>query len=153
MTQEIHFYEKNFDQISAKELYQILRLRSAVFVVEQDCVYQDIDNKDEYAFHIIGKIGHEIVAYARCFPPEFYFEDAAIGRVLVTDSFRGFGYAHQLIDTAISAIYKKFQTSTIKISAQQHLEKFYQSHGFKTVGEGYLEDGIPHITMVRKSNL
>jgi len=153
MTREIQFYERDFDQIPAKELYQILRLRSAIFVVEQDCVYQDIDNKDEQAFHIIGKIGHEIVAYARCFPPEFYFEDAVIGRVLISDSYRGFGYAHQLIDAAISAIHKRFQTNTIKISAQEHLEKFYQSHGFIAEGDGYLEDGIPHIAMVRKASL
>ena len=140
---------KTFNELSLNELYQILQLRSEVFVVEQDCVYQDIDGKDDKALHIIGDINGEIVAYTRCFDKGFYFEEAAIGRVVVKQEQRKYGYGHQIMKASIEAIKDHFGTEKIKLSAQQYLIKFYESHGFTSLGEGYLEDGIPHIAMVK----
>ena len=138
---------KTFNELSTSELYHILQLRSEVFVVEQDCVYQDIDGKDDKALHIIGKENEEVVAYTRCFDKGYYFEEASIGRVVVKEDQRKYGYGHQIMTASIQAIKERFSTDHIKLSAQQYLVKFYESHGFKTEGEGYLEDGIPHIAM------
>tara|TARA_B100002003_G_C14017565_1_gene490807 strand:- start:421 stop:858 length:438 start_codon:yes stop_codon:yes gene_type:complete len=140
---------KKFNELSLSELYQILQLRSEVFVVEQNCVYQDIDGKDDKALHIIGEVNGEIVAYTRCFDKGFYFEESAIGRVVVKDNQRKYGYGHQIMKASIKAIKDHFGTENIKLSAQQYLIKFYESHGFTSIGEGYLEDGIPHIAMVK----
>lgn len=145
MTVEI----KRFDELTTKELYEILQLRSEVFVVEQDCVYQDIDGKDEQALHIIGALKGKIVAYSRCFPPGVYFEEPAIGRVVVRKSERKKAYGHQILITSIDAIKRSFGNGRIRLSAQTYLIQFYESHGFQQVGEGYLEDGIPHIAMLR----
>lgn len=139
---------KKFEDLSIYELYDILQLRSEVFVVEQDCVYQDIDGKDANALHIIGKKDGKIIAYTRCFAPGYYFDEAAIGRVVVAKDQRSFKYGHDIMDASKKAIKKYYHTENIKLSAQQYLIKFYQSHGFQPVGEGYLEDGIPHIAMV-----
>lgn len=140
---------KKFHQLSLSELYEILRLRSEVFVVEQDCVYQDLDGKDEKALHIFGVKNDNIVVYSRCFGPSIYFEEAAIGRILVAGNERKFGYGHEILKASIDAIEKNYGSKTIKLSAQQYLIGFYEAHGFKTIGDGYLEDGIPHIAMVR----
>lgn len=139
---------KKFEELSIHELYDILQLRSEVFVVEQDCVYQDIDGKDEKALHIIGEKDGKIIAYTRCFPSGYYFDEAAIGRVVVAKNQRRFSYGHDIMEASKKAIKKYYHTEKIKLSAQQYLIKFYQSHGFQPVGEGYLEDGIPHIAMV-----
>ncbi|WP_281991641.1 GNAT family N-acetyltransferase [Aquimarina aggregata] len=146
----INFRVKRFEEIEALELYKILRLRAEVFVVEQDCVYQDIDNKDQKALHVIGYKNDQIVAYTRLFKGGDYFENASIGRVVVSQKERQFGYGHDLIRVSIEAIEKHFKTTEIKISAQTYLKKFYESHGFSQIGEEYLEDGIPHIAMVRR---
>ncbi len=140
---------KNFDTLSKKELYEILQLRSEVFVVEQDCVYQDIDGKDERALHILGWEDDILVAYSRCFQAGDYFDEAAIGRILVRENYRKLGYGHRITQASIDAIKTYFEADTIKISAQIYLVIFYESHGFKTTGDRYLEDGIPHIVMVR----
>ena len=146
---DLNIEVKKFSELSLTELYDILQLRSEVFVVEQDCVYQDIDGKDAEALHIIGYNNNKIVAYTRCFPPGYYFEEAAIGRVVVKGSERKYGYGHEIMKASARAIEQHFNTSQIKLSAQQYLIKFYESHGFQTIGEGYLEDGIPHIAMVK----
>lgn len=140
---------KTFEQLTIYELHDLLQLRSEVFVVEQDCVYQDIDGKDQMALHVFGKKDGKIVAYTRCFPPGVYFEEAAIGRVVVPADQRKYGYGHVIMETSLKAIEEEYQTTNIKLSAQTHLRKFYESHGFTQVGEGYLEDGIPHIAMIR----
>ena len=140
---------RTFSELTLQELYDILRLRSEIFVMEQDCVYQDIDNKDQKALHILGMEDGFLVAYARCFRPGIYFREAAIGRILVRENYRRMGYGHKITKAAIDAINTKFKADKIKISAQVYLVIFYESHGFKTVGERYLEDGIPHIAMVR----
>ena len=141
---------KKFNQLTVEDLYYILQLRSEVFVVEQDCVYQDIDGKDHKALHIIGKKKGEIIAYTRCFPPGVYFNEAAIGRVVVTEKERKFGYGHDIMETSIEAIEEHYNTTSIKLSAQTYLTSFYEAHGFEKTGNEYLEDGIPHIGMIKK---
>ena len=140
---------KTFNELSLDELYYSLQLRSEVFVVEQDCVYQDVDGKDQKALHIIGKKDSSIIAYTRIFRPGDYFKEASIGRVVVSEKERHFKYGHQLMLASIKAVEDAFQTKEIKLSAQKYLEKFYNNLGFKTIGDPYLEDGIPHIAMVK----
>lgn len=141
---------KSYKELSLRELYDLLRLRSEVFVVEQECIYQDIDGKDEKALHVLGFENDKLVAYSRCFPPGFYFKEAAIGRVLVKEGFRKKSYGHEILRASIDAVKDTFNTGSIKVSAQQYLTTFYESHGFVQTGKGYLEDGIPHIAMVKK---
>lgn len=141
---------KTFEELSIDELYKTLQLRSEVFVVEQDCVYQDIDGKDQKAIHVMGFKEDELVAYTRCFNKGYYFDEASIGRVIVKENQRKHGYGHDILRASIAEIEKRFNTSRIKLSAQQYLTSFYESHGFVQTGEGYLEDGIPHIAMVKE---
>jgi len=145
----MEFFIKEFYQLSLDELYRILQLRSEIFVVEQDCVYQDLDFKDQKALHVFGKKNNSIIAYTRIFKPGDYFKEASIGRVVVDAKERKFGYGHDLMKASIKAIQEQFNTSEITISAQVYLQKFYETHGFKKVGEEYLEDGIPHIEMLK----
>ena len=140
---------KAFTELSVQELYNLLQLRSEVFVVEQDCVYQDLDGKDHKALHVLGIKENKIVAYTRIFKSGDYFEVASIGRVVVDKQERAFKYGNHIMEASIEAIYKHFKTSEIKISAQCYLNKFYSNLGFKSIGEEYLEDGIPHIAMIR----
>ncbi|WP_206604212.1 GNAT family N-acetyltransferase [Aquimarina sediminis] len=145
---DIKFEIKSFDELTTEELYNILRLRAEVFVVEQDCVYQDIDNKDQKALHVIGYKNERVIAYTRLFDAGKYFERASIGRVVVAEEERKYGYGHDLIKESINAIESYFKTKDIKIAAQTYLKNFYESHGFIKIGEEYLEDGIPHIDMI-----
>lgn len=138
---------KRFEALSVAELYKLLQLRSEVFVVEQNCVYQDIDGKDEKALHLIGEDNGEILAYARLFKPKDYFEEASIGRVVVKEISRSKKLGHILMREAIQLVEKHFQTTEITISAQLYLKHFYESHGFVPISETYLEDNIPHIRM------
>ncbi|MCG1035092.1 GNAT family N-acetyltransferase [Polaribacter sargassicola] len=144
------FITKSFSELSTTELYKILQLRSEVFVVEQDCVYQDIDFKDQKSLHILGKKEDKLIAYTRIFKPGDYFEFASIGRVVVVAEERKYGYGHDLMKASIKAVKEHFKVDKITISAQKYLKKFYESHQFIQVGEEYLEDGIPHIRMDRK---
>jgi ElaA protein len=141
---------KKFKDLSPLELYEILQLRSEVFVVEQDCVYQDIDGNDQKALHIIGTIENKIIAYTRCFRPGDYFKEASIGRVVVKESQRKFKRGNQIMNNSIKAINDHYKTKIIKISAQCYLNKFYTNLQFKPIGEKYLEDGIPHVAMLRE---
>jgi len=140
---------KTFQELSLDELYEMLALRSEIFVVEQDCVYQDIDGKDQKAIHILGYKDEKLVAYTRCFDKGMYFEEASIGRVLVKEGQRKYGYGHEIFDASVKEVISRFNVDKIKISAQQYLIKFYESHDFEQTGEGYLEDGIPHIAMIK----
>ncbi|WP_026836854.1 GNAT family N-acetyltransferase [Gillisia sp. JM1] len=140
---------KTFQELSLKELYEVLALRSEVFVVEQDCIYQDIDGKDQKALHILGYKDEQLVAYTRCFKKGDYFDEASIGRVLVKENHRKHAYGHIIFEASVKEIKSRYNSEIIKISAQKYLIKFYESHGFKQIGEGYLEDGIPHIEMLR----
>lgn len=141
---------KSFSELTLQELYRILQLRSEVFVVEQDCVYQDIDGKDEKALHILGFKNNQIIAYTRIFKPGDYFDDASIGRVVVAKNERAYKYGYDIMKVSIEAIEKKFKTHRIKISAQAYLKSFYNNCGFKEIGDEYLEDDIPHIAMIKE---
>lgn len=144
-----------FQELTRGDLYEILALRAAVFVVEQDCCYQDIDGKDQSALHLLGKTNDELVAYARILPKGIAYLDAlSIGRILTHGNFRGKDFGHQLVKQALHESTTRFPGEIIKISAQAHLENFYNSHHFVHTGESYLEDGIPHISMrYHKSDL
>ncbi|WP_147677028.1 GNAT family N-acetyltransferase [Algibacter pacificus] len=145
----INIIVKKFAELTTIELYNLLQLRSEVFVVEQDCVYQDIDGKDEKALHILGFKNEKIVAYTRVFKPGDYFEKASIGRVVVAKKERSFKYGYDIMNASIEAIENHFKEKKIKISAQAHLKSFYNNCGFKETGEEYLEDNIPHIAMLK----
>lgn len=138
-----------FQDLSLTYLYNVLRLRSEIFVVEQDCVYQDIDGKDEGAIHVLGWDDGILVAYARCFNAGDYFKEAGIGRIMVRDNYRKMGYGHKITSAAIKVVKDKYKADKIKISAQTYLVTFYEHHGFKTLGDRYMEDGIPHVAMIK----
>ncbi len=150
-TRPLLFQVKAYEMLTRDELYTLLQLRAEVFVVEQDCVYQDIDGKDDKALHVLGYKNEHLVAYTRIFPPNTYFKEASIGRVVVKDTERMHKYGYDLMNASIKAIEDQYQVQTIKISAQTYLMKFYNQLGFKKIGEEYLEDGIPHIGMIRVS--
>lgn len=140
---------KSFDELSTKELYGLLQLRSEIFVVEQDCVYQDLDGKDQKALHIIGTKNNTIVAYTRIFKAGDYMAQACIGRVAVKDSERKHGYGIAIMKASIKAVEEQFGESSIALSAQTYLKRFYNSLGFQEKGGEYLEDGISHVVMVK----
>ena len=142
---------KTFKELTIEELHDVFQLRGEVFVVEQNCVYLDIDGKDKEALHVIGKDKGRLVAYTRCFAPGIYFKEASIGRVVVTKKERKNKYGAEIMKASIQAIQTHYNTQAISLSAQEYLKKFYKNHGFSQVGEGYLEDGIPHILMVNTS--
>jgi len=140
---------RRFEALTTIELYDLLHLRSEVFVVEQNCVYQDIDYKDQKALHLLGQDNGQTVAYARLFKPKDYFEEASIGRVMVKSMYRDKKLGHILMREAIYFMNHKLGETNITISAQLYLKKFYESHGFIQTSEMYLEDDIPHIEMRR----
>tara|TARA_R110000868_G_scaffold173829_1_gene410209 strand:- start:18980 stop:19423 length:444 start_codon:yes stop_codon:yes gene_type:complete len=141
---------KTFSELTLQELYSILQLRSEVFVVEQDCVYQDMDGKDQKALHVLGKNDGVLVAYTRIFKPGDYFKESSIGRVVVSQHQRKHRYGYDIMKASIAFIENNFKESNIKISAQCYLKTFYNNLGFVVVGEQYLEDGIPHYPMLKQ---
>lgn len=141
---------KNFDNLSLKELYEILMIRQEVFVVEQTCYYLDADGSDEKAVHIWGEIEGKIVAYCRIFQPNFKYKEASIGRVLTSPDFRGQNLGKVLMQIALQTIQNRFKTKAIKISAQDYLLKFYSDLGFVDTFKKYLEDDIPHTEMIKE---
>ncbi|MEL6941294.1 MAG: GNAT family N-acetyltransferase [Bacteroidota bacterium] len=146
----MNFTLKPFYELSLDELYECLRLRQEVFIVEQNCPYLDNDDKDQKGLHLMGRVDGELVAYARLLPKGISYENyPSIGRILTSEKGRGKNYGKQLVATAISEIEQLWGEQAIKISAQQYLLKFYNELGFQEVGEGYLEDDIPHIAMIR----
>ncbi|QIX60531.1 GNAT family N-acetyltransferase [Hymenobacter sp. BT18] len=141
---------KPFPALTLSELYALLQLRSEVFVVEQTCAFQDIDGQDQAAWHLLGYTeGGELAAYARLFGPGISYPEASIGRVVVSPRFRRYGLGRQLLQEALATVAAQFGPQPIQIGAQQYLQQFYEDFGFRQVGEGYLEDGIPHLHMVR----
>ena len=140
---------KDFKQLTTTELYQLLRLRSEVFVVEQNCPYLDLDNKDQKSFHLLYYVNDELAAYTRLLPTKLSFDEVSIGRVITSPSHRGLGLGKKLMEASIQGCYDKFGKSAIRIGAQLYLLKFYQSFGFIEEGAPYDEDGIPHIEMVK----
>ena len=147
-----NWHIKRFEELTTRELYQILQLRNEVFVVEQNCVYQDADGKDDKAFHLFLEKNGQIIAYVRIFKPGDYFERASIGRVVVHPDYRRQKLGNKLMQKAINFVTGTLQKNTIEISAQTYLQKFYNDLGFKATGEEYLEDGLPHIRMIFMPN-
>ena len=143
----IEFKIKPFNELSTPELYEVLKLRIEVFVVEQNCIYQDIDGKDSKAIHVLGYYNGDLAAYCRIFDAGYYFDEASIGRVIVSPRYRDKKFGHDLMKVAIEAVDANFNKKQITISAQMYLQKFYESHGFVKTSEMYLEDDIPHIQM------
>ncbi len=148
---QLNIKVKAFKDLNTNELYALLQLRSEVFVVEQDCVYQDIDGKDKNALHVLGYSKSMLVGYTRIFKPGDYFIEASIGRVVVKANQRHHRLGYDIMEASINAIREHFSTSEIKISAQTYLTKFYNNLNFKQVGEEYLEDDIPHIAMLYRN--
>ncbi|MEK9620263.1 MAG: GNAT family N-acetyltransferase [Flavobacteriales bacterium] len=144
-----NIFIKSFYDLTKDELYNILRLRSEVFIVEQNCVYQDIDQKDQSALHVFFKKNNKIIAYTRIFKPNDYFKYSSIGRVVVIKKERGSKIGSQIMNFSIKKIEEIFNEKKIKISAQKYLINFYEKLGFSVIGDEYLEDGIPHIAMIK----
>ena len=139
---------KSFDELNKNELYDLLKLRSEVFVVEQNCVYQDIDDKDIKGTHFFGQDGSDLIAYLRVMEVGvLYPNHISIGRVVVKQTHRNKKLGNEILANAIDFCRKKFPKTPIKISAQTHLKSFYNQLGFEFKGEAYLEDGIPHSAM------
>jgi len=146
----VSVFVKSFEELSKLELYKILRLRAEVFIVEQDCVYQDVDDKDQKALHVLLKKSEDIIGYTRLFWPGDYFKEASIGRVVISKEERHNNYGSQLMKASILAVSEKMKEKKIKISAQTYLKKFYNNLEFLESGKEYLEDGIPHIAMFKE---
>ncbi|WP_297598168.1 GNAT family N-acetyltransferase [uncultured Cetobacterium sp.] len=138
---------KKFDELSTQELYKILKTRVQVFVVEQNCPYNDLDGKDYDCTHIFMEEGDQILAYLRVLNPGVSYVESSLGRVLVTESARGKGLAKKIVQTGIDYILNELNEDSITIGAQNYLKNFYESLGFKAISEVYLEDNIPHIDM------
>ncbi|NBW50367.1 MAG: GNAT family N-acetyltransferase [Betaproteobacteria bacterium] len=185
MSLDIQWQWLAFDALSRDQLYELLRLRSEVFVVEQNCVFQDMDNLDQQAMHLlgvrvaagsapcpppalrapplpaqnplppelpgefVGQVKTELIAYVRCFPAGVTFNEASIGRVVTKPDARGGGLGHLLMAAAVKALEGEWGPQPIRIGAQAHLKAFYEQHGFVDVGKPYIEDGIPHLEMLR----
>ena len=141
---------KQFDELTPIEFYAVIRLRNEVFVVEQNCVYQDADDKDQHAMHLMGWHNKKLVAYTRIIPPGICFEEASIGRVVTSAASRNSGAGRALMELSIKKAFGHYHCNSIKIGAQVYLAGFYESLGFVTCSEEYLEDGIPHIKMILK---
>ena len=149
---EISWQLKRFEELSPAELYAILQLRIAVFILEQQCFFQDADDKDQCSYHLMGWKEGKLIAYTRLVPPGEIYTQPSIGRVVTAASERNTGAGRELMKRSIEACENLFDKQPIKIGAQLYLEKFYSSLGFERVSEVYIEDGIPHIYMVRKAD-
>ncbi len=150
-TMPITWKIKHFKELTTDELYSIFHLRIAVFIVEQNCPFQDADGKDQESFHLMGfDEVNEFVAYARILPAGYFYKEPSIGRVATSPKARGTGTGKELMQNAIEFIEQKFGNIPIRIGAQRYLIKFYSSFGFVVEGQEYLEDNIWHVEMVRK---
>lgn len=138
---------KHFTDLTNEELYKILQLRNEVFVVEQNCAYQDCDDRDQHCFHIMGRDRNALMAYARLVPPNLAFAEPSIGRVVTSFSARGKSVGRELMLRSIDEVYRLFGNLSITIGAQLYLKKFYESLGFSKISDTYPEDGIDHIKM------
>jgi len=146
---EIQWSCKYFDALTPFELYDIIKLRNEVFVVEQNCVFQDADDKDQECYHLMGLAEKQLVAYARLVPAGVSYEYISIGRIVTSPAFRAKGAGKALLIAAINQCNLLFGEQTIKIGAQLYLKKFYESFGFRQTSDVYDEDGIPHLKMIR----
>lgn len=144
---QIHWILKKFEALSPYHLYAILQLRNEVFVVEQNCVFQDADNKDQDCYHLMGFVDNKLAAYTRLVPQGVIYNEVSIGRVVTSPAVRRSGAGRELMKKSIDTCYQLFGEQPIKIGAQLYLKNFYESFGFQQISEVYLEDGIEHIYM------
>ena len=150
MSKELKWTLKSFAEITTTELYKLLQQRQDVFILEQECKYPDLDDKDQITLHLMGWIDDELVAYARVFPPRTLFEtESSFGRVLIHQKYRRYSYGKELIQKLIDTSIAEFKTSSIRIEAQYYLLRFYENFGFKAYGDTFLDAGVEHIMMVR----
>lgn len=147
---DIFWKIKSFDELSTDELYRIIQERVNVFVVEQTCPYPELDGYDRKAIHLWAERGDEVLAYCRIFAPGIKYPEASIGRVLTNFENRRKDLGRVLMKFAIHTIETRYKTSSVRISAQDYLLKFYSEFGFEDTGKKYLEDDIPHTEMLRK---
>lgn len=140
---------KKFEELTPHQLYAILQLRNEVFVVEQNCAFQDADDKDQNSYHLMGFYNKKLIAYTRLVPAGEIYEQPSIGRVVTSLSVRRSGIGRELMKRSIDAVYGLFGAGPIKIGAQLYLKNFYRSLGFEQVSDVYLEDGIEHIYMIK----
>lgn len=151
MENTTHWSCKPFGQLSPKELYLVLQLRNEVFVVEQNCVYQDADNKDPYCWHLMGWTDGMLAAYTRLVPAGVSYNEPSIGRVVIFPKMRQTGLGKELVRKSIEMAYELWNRQPLRISAQLYLKKFYESFGFQACSDVYLEDNIEHIQMILHS--
>ncbi|MGZ5219306.1 MAG: GNAT family N-acetyltransferase [Chitinophagaceae bacterium] len=141
---------KKFESLTAHELYAVLRLRSEVFVVEQACIFQDMDNKDQSSYHLMGWENNNLVAYTRLVPPGVSYPEVSIGRVVTSPAARGSGVGKLLMEKSIEQTIHLYGETPIRLGAQLYLKNFYESLGFRQISDVYIEDGIDHIEMIRQ---
>ncbi len=147
--EKITWQTKAFEDLTVDEYFEIIFLRTEIFVVEQNCPYQEVDKKDKKAFHLFGRTQNgQVIAVSRILPQGVSYSEISIGRVAIKKEFRGKGIADEMMTKTFNFIENYYGKQSIRISAQQYLLKFYNKHGFKQVGEMYLEDNIPHVEMV-----
>jgi ElaA protein len=139
---------KKFDELTNTELYNLLKERTLVFVVEQNCPYLEVDGKDPFSYHLFKEDNGEIIAYLRILPAGVSYQEVSIGRVFVKKEYRGQRLAEELLTKGLEFIQKELNETTVKIQAQDYLRKFYSSFGFQAITETYLEDNIPHVDML-----
>ncbi|MFB6587634.1 GNAT family N-acetyltransferase [Bacillus thuringiensis] len=139
---------KKFDELTNIELYNLLKERTLVFVVEQNCPYPEVDGKDPFSYHLFKEDNGEIIAYLRIVPVGVSYQEISIGRVFVKKEYRGQGIAEELLKKGLDFIQNELKEKTVKIQAQDYLRKFYSSFGFQTISQTYLEDNIPHVDML-----
>jgi len=145
-----HWHLKTFEELTNQELYGILQLRTEVFVVEQTCIFQDMDGKDEKnCQHIFCEMDGKIIACARFFPPGLMYQEAALGRICTSPAHRGTGLGKELMHRSLAEMERFFPGQPIRIGAQTYLNEFYKAFGFVNVSEVYMEDGIEHVEMVK----
>lgn len=151
MDLKLNWSVKKFTELNVHELYEVLRLRSEIFVVEQNCVFPDMDNKDQLCEHLSGRRGDALLAYARIVPPGVSYEFASIGRIVVSQNGRGEKLGKELLNVAIERVEHVYGLVPIRIGAQLYLKAFYESFGFVQTSDVYPEDGIDHIEMTRNA--
>ncbi|MEB1611273.1 GNAT family N-acetyltransferase [Xanthomonas campestris pv. campestris] len=150
----LHWQCLRFGQLSTTQLYALLRLRSDVFVVEQQCAYPELDGKDNLpgVLHLLGSTDNALVAYLRVLPPGVSYPEPSIGRVVIAAAQRDQGFAHVLLQEGLRLVHRLWPASAVQLGAQAHLQAFYAAHGFTPSSAPYLEDGIPHIDMLRRAD-
>jgi ElaA protein len=142
------WYLKKFEELTNIELYNLLKERTTVFVVEQNCPYLEVDGKDPFSYHLFKEDNGKIIAYLRIVPAGVTYQEISIGRVFVKKEYRGQGIAEELLNRGLDFIQNELQEANVKIQAQDYLRKFYSSFGFQAISETYLEDNIPHVDML-----